>query len=202
MLYLAYALLTLHMFVGIFLIGLILLQRGRGGGLAGAFGGMGGQSAFGTKAGDIFTRITIVVAVIWILLACVCILVVNAANKGRFKPGAADTVIKASADDKDSDGGAAAGDAKLGNAADGEAKAIVLPSPDKTDPASEQPKGAEKKPDGTDDKKDGAAEAKKPADTEAKPAAATPDAAKDKAANDKDKEKPATTENSDAKKPE
>ena len=186
MLYLAYALLTLHMFVGIFLIGLILLQRGRGGGLAGAFGGMGGQSAFGTKAGDIFTRITIVVAVIWILLACICILVVSAANKGRFKPGAADAVIKAPADDKD----------PVGGAADGDAKAIVPPIPDKTDPDSEQPKGAEKKPAGTENKKDDAAEAKKPAGTEAKPA----DAVKDKAATDK--EKPATPENSDAKKPE
>jgi len=33
----------------IFLILLVLIQRGRGGGLAGALGGMGGQSAFGTK---------------------------------------------------------------------------------------------------------------------------------------------------------
>ena len=30
------------------------------------FGGMGGQSAFGTKAGDVFTRITIGTATIWI----------------------------------------------------------------------------------------------------------------------------------------
>ena len=44
----------------LFLILLVLVQRGRGGGLAGALGGMGGQSAFGTKAGDVFTRITIV----------------------------------------------------------------------------------------------------------------------------------------------
>ncbi|MDP6059564.1 MAG: preprotein translocase subunit SecG, partial [Pirellulaceae bacterium] len=43
----------------LFLILLVLIQRGRGGGLAGAFGGAGGQSAFGTKAGDMFTRITI-----------------------------------------------------------------------------------------------------------------------------------------------
>ncbi|MDA7978511.1 MAG: preprotein translocase subunit SecG [Pirellulales bacterium] len=50
------------------LIVLVLIQRGRGGGLAGALGGAGGQSAFGTKAGDMFTRITIVTAAIWILL--------------------------------------------------------------------------------------------------------------------------------------
>jgi preprotein translocase subunit SecG len=52
----------------LFLILLILIQRGKGGGLAGAFGGLGGQSAFGTKAGDLFTRITIGVAAVWILL--------------------------------------------------------------------------------------------------------------------------------------
>lgn len=51
------------------LIVLVLLQRGRGGGLAGALGGMGGQSAFGTKAGDMFTRITIYLAAAWI---CLC----------------------------------------------------------------------------------------------------------------------------------
>lgn len=61
----------------LFLILLILVQRGRGGGLAGAFGGMGGQSAFGTKAGDLFTRITIGVAALWIVLAVGAIKVLN-----------------------------------------------------------------------------------------------------------------------------
>jgi preprotein translocase subunit SecG len=55
----------------VFLILLILIQRGKGGGLAGAFGGMGGQSAFGTKAGDLFTKITIGLAAFWIIL-CLC----------------------------------------------------------------------------------------------------------------------------------
>lgn len=55
----------------LFLILLVLIQRGRGGGLAGAFGGMGGQSAFGTKAGDTFTKVTIVVATFWIVLCIV-----------------------------------------------------------------------------------------------------------------------------------
>jgi len=53
--------------LAIFLILLVLVQRGRGGGLAGALGGMGGSSAFGAKAGDIFTRITIITASIWIV---------------------------------------------------------------------------------------------------------------------------------------
>lgn len=55
--------------LSIFLILVILVQRGRGGGLTGALGGMGGQSAFGTKAGDLFTKITIVVALLWGLSA-------------------------------------------------------------------------------------------------------------------------------------
>ena len=65
----------------LFLILLVLIQRGRGGGLAGALGGMGGQSAFGTKAGDLFTRITIGVAALWIVL---CIAVpLSAATRSR-----------------------------------------------------------------------------------------------------------------------
>jgi preprotein translocase subunit SecG len=57
----------------LFLIVLVLVQRGKGGGLAGALGGMGGQSAFGTKAGDLFTRITIGVAAFWIILCAVVV---------------------------------------------------------------------------------------------------------------------------------
>lgn len=60
--------------LSLFLILLVLIQQGRGGGLAGAFGGMGGQSAFGTKAGDLFTKITIGVAAVWIFL---CVLIVK-----------------------------------------------------------------------------------------------------------------------------
>ena len=69
----------------LFLILLVLIQQGRGGGLAGAFGGMGGQSAFGTKAGDLFTRITIVVAAVWILL-CIVTVKYSSAEKSAFGP--------------------------------------------------------------------------------------------------------------------
>jgi preprotein translocase subunit SecG len=55
-------------FVNLFLILLVLIQRGKGGGLAGALGGMGGSSPFGSRAGDTFTRITIYVALVWLLL--------------------------------------------------------------------------------------------------------------------------------------
>ena len=191
MMYLANALLTLHMFVGIFLIGLILLQRGRGGGLAGSFGGMGGQSAFGTKAGDIFTRITIAVAVIWILLACVCILVVSAATKGRATFVGKVPVAKAAADDNAAEKDQSPLNNKVPEDGAGDGTEVVPPTPGK----AEQPKGDEKKPEAKQD--DGAADAKKPADAEAKPAEASPDAPAD--AKEKDKEKP---ENSATKKPE
>src|SRR5262245_16572875 len=59
--------------LAIFLILLVLVQRGRGGGLAGALGGMGGSSAFGAKAGDIFTRITIITASVWIAFCLVAL---------------------------------------------------------------------------------------------------------------------------------
>jgi len=54
--------------VGFFLMVIILLQSGKGGGLAGAFGGAGGQSAFGSRMGDEFTKITLYIALVWFLM--------------------------------------------------------------------------------------------------------------------------------------
>jgi preprotein translocase subunit SecG len=41
--------------------------------LAGAFGGAGGSSAFGSRAGDAFTRFTIIVAAVWVLLIMILV---------------------------------------------------------------------------------------------------------------------------------
>jgi preprotein translocase subunit SecG len=96
----------------LFLILLILIQRGKGGGLAGAFGGMGGQSAFGTKAGDTFTRITIGVAAVWILLCMVAVwtsggssgpLKLGGPSDGAF-PAAEETGLGPGSDDLSSEG--------------------------------------------------------------------------------------------------
>lgn len=65
----------MHLFLAIvfwvvcaLLIIVVLLQKGRGGGLGGILGG-GGQSAFGTRTGDVFTWVTIVLVGIFLLLA-------------------------------------------------------------------------------------------------------------------------------------
>ncbi len=57
--------------MGLFMILLILIQRGKGGGLIGALGGAGGSSPFGSRAGDQFTRLTIYVASAWLLLTMI-----------------------------------------------------------------------------------------------------------------------------------
>lgn len=54
-----------------FLILLVLIQRGKGGGLIGALGGAGGSSPFGSRAGDQFTRLTIYVAIAWLFLTMI-----------------------------------------------------------------------------------------------------------------------------------
>ncbi|HUT12424.1 MAG TPA: preprotein translocase subunit SecG [Thermoguttaceae bacterium] len=80
-------LMILLFLTAVFLILLVLIQRGRGGGLAGAFGGLGGQSAFGTKAGDLFTRITIGMAAFWIILCMVTVKLMATAGQGPLDEG-------------------------------------------------------------------------------------------------------------------
>ena len=74
-------------FLSLFLIMLILIQRGKGGGLTGALGGPGGQSAFGSKAGDTFTVITIVVASLW---GFTCAMAMLLLGTGSVAPAVAD----------------------------------------------------------------------------------------------------------------
>ena len=59
---------ALFVVICILLIVVVLLQKGRGGGLGAAFGGAG-SSAFGTRTGDVFTWVTIVLTALFLLLA-------------------------------------------------------------------------------------------------------------------------------------
>ncbi|EMI19708.1 Preprotein translocase SecG subunit [Rhodopirellula maiorica SM1] len=84
-------------FLSLFLILLVLIQRGKGGGLTGALGGPGGQSAFGSKAGDTFTVITVVVATVWAFSCAFTMWLL-----GTHAPTTtADSVIKSGGGDKD-----------------------------------------------------------------------------------------------------
>ncbi len=57
--------------VALALILIILLQKGRGGGLSGAFGGAGASSLLGSKTGDFLTWVTIGLVAMFLFLAVV-----------------------------------------------------------------------------------------------------------------------------------
>ena len=81
MTFLLYCTFILFIVVCIFLILLILIQKGRGGGLASAFGGSGGNTAFGSKTGDVLTWATSVVFGVFVILAVALNLFSNARAK-------------------------------------------------------------------------------------------------------------------------
>lgn len=63
-----YFVVTVHVLVCLFLIGVVLVQQGRSADLAGAFGGQGSQTAFGPRAAaNVLTRLTTWSAVIFML---------------------------------------------------------------------------------------------------------------------------------------
>jgi preprotein translocase subunit SecG len=70
--------------ISMILILLVLIQKGRGGGLASAFGGSGGNSAFGAKTGDVLTWVTSVAFGIFLVLAIILTLLVQK-SEARLK---------------------------------------------------------------------------------------------------------------------
>jgi preprotein translocase subunit SecG len=67
------------------LILVVLLQSGKDAGLSGAFGlGGGGQSLFGARAGDVLSKVTVVIAVTFI---CTCLVFT------RLQPGGGRSVV-------------------------------------------------------------------------------------------------------------
>jgi preprotein translocase subunit SecG len=135
-----YLLELLWIFVSVLMIGVILLQRGKGGGLVGALGGMGGSSAFGTKAGDMFTRITVGFFAAWILLAAVLIWTMRRGEAIRTVPAAAAADTKKGGEDADKnklneDLLKRDAEAKAKKGAEDKAKMPAPSTPDKDKPA-------------------------------------------------------------------
>jgi len=56
--------------IAVVLVLMVLIQKGRGGGLSSAFGGLG-NSLLGTKTGDFLTWVTICLVAVWLLLSVV-----------------------------------------------------------------------------------------------------------------------------------
>jgi len=67
---------TIHVVISLFLIAVILLQAGKGGGLADTFGGSQMQNMFGTKSATVLTKLTAVCA-IGFIITCISLAVLS-----------------------------------------------------------------------------------------------------------------------------
>jgi len=77
-----YVISAIYVLVCLFLLLVVLLQQGKGGDMASAFGGSGSQAAFGARAGaTILTKATTIAAVLFMLGALALAIV------GRRGPG-------------------------------------------------------------------------------------------------------------------
>ncbi len=82
-----YFVITVHIIVCLFLVGVVLIQQGRSADLAGAFGGQGSQTAFGPRAAaNVLTRLTTWSAIIFMCTSI--LLVVLYVRSTRFTLGA------------------------------------------------------------------------------------------------------------------
>jgi preprotein translocase subunit SecG len=87
-----YFVLTVHVIVCLFLIGVVLIQQGRSADLAGAFGGQGSQTAFGPRAAaNVLTRLTTWSAVIFMCTSIGLVVLMVRASGG---PGVTHSVTQ------------------------------------------------------------------------------------------------------------
>src|ERR1039458_5154894 len=78
-----YFVVSLHILVCFFLIGVVLLQQGRSADLAGAFGGQGSQTAFGPRAAaNVLTRLTTYSAIVFMLTSITLTVLMVRAGSG------------------------------------------------------------------------------------------------------------------------
>lgn len=67
MMFLKVILLTVEILVSLLLIGVVLLQKSRSEGLGMAFGASMGESLFGSRAGNVLTRITVILGTVFLV---------------------------------------------------------------------------------------------------------------------------------------
>lgn len=69
--------------VCLMLIGLVLIQRSKGEGISAAIGGGMGESIFGANVGNVVTRTTVVLGIVFLLnTICLTLLMTNARGRG------------------------------------------------------------------------------------------------------------------------
>ena len=91
--------------LSLFLVFIIMIQRGKGGGIAGSLTGTA-QSAFGARGGDTLMWITIAFTGVWIFLSCVTIYSYSSpkdADQTQQDEGGASESDTASSDDSSSE---------------------------------------------------------------------------------------------------
>ncbi|HQY89851.1 MAG TPA: preprotein translocase subunit SecG, partial [Tepidisphaeraceae bacterium] len=87
-----YLLLVAFLVLCLFMCGLILIQRGRGGGLASGFGGAGANTAFGSKTGDVLTWTTAIVFAVFVAMTIGLNMMAERIHNGR-RPAAVVTQV-------------------------------------------------------------------------------------------------------------
>ncbi len=87
-------LIVIHIIACIILISAILLQSGRGGGLAGMFGGGGAsQTIFGVRTPKFLTRVTTAAAIAF-LLTCISLTILSSRRVKSLMPGVKETELE------------------------------------------------------------------------------------------------------------
>ena len=85
-----YVLSSVEVIVSVMLLGIILIQRSKGQGMGAAFGGTMGESLFGTQMGNVLTKATVVLAVIFLVNTTV----LARLNAGRWQSASlADEIV-------------------------------------------------------------------------------------------------------------
>ena len=87
---------VLFVLVSVVVILVILIQKGRGGGLSAAFGGGMAGSLLGSKTGDFLTWVTIVLVAVFLLLAVALARFYRPPQSGKY--GGQDTEARQAAD--------------------------------------------------------------------------------------------------------